>query len=139
MLFLLFSCSEQLQQIIEFTDLNQVKNKVSLRHRSGVLRRATCLQVCFLGHPLSVARRKQNELLGDELFETDSFVSGTRTRFGRQTLTFLMPSSGLDTELSKPFFLLMTFHSSAKVLSCSRGLVPLAWKYWNTADSLTVP
>ena len=54
-------------------------------------------------------------------------------------LAFLIPSDGLDTEFSKPLFLLTVFQSSANVLSCSRGLVPLAWKYSNTADSLTVP
>lgn len=53
--------------------------------------------------------------------------------------TFLMPSEGLDTQLSAPPFLLMVRQSSANVLSCSRGLVPLARKYSYTAEPRTVP
>lgn len=58
---------------------------------------------------------------------------------GRLLPTFLMPSEALATQLSAPPFLLMVRQSSANVLSCSRGLVPLARKYSYTAESRTVP
>lgn len=54
-------------------------------------------------------------------------------------LTFRMPSDAFVTQLSAPWFLLIIFQSSAKVLSCSNGFVPFAWKYSYTAESLTVP
>lgn len=81
----LFSCSVNFQQLIECTDLKQVKTKVSLRHRGGVLRGRDCLQVCFFGGIF------QNELPHDEFYETDSFGSGTWTRFGKANSHLLDP------------------------------------------------
>lgn len=75
-------------------------------------------------------------------FEQTGFkdaAKATGLRPPDEALTFWIPSDGLETECSRPLFLLMVFQSSANVLSCSRGLVPLALKYSNTADSLTVP